>query len=77
MRTDRSYRRALAYEAALAELVSCSGTQFDPLVVEALVRVVERDERPVATASEVGAVPSPAAQRDVIPAPAATRAIAF
>jgi putative nucleotidyltransferase with HDIG domain len=77
MRTDRSYRRALAYEAALAELVSCSGTQFDPLVVEALVRVVERDERPVATASEVAAVPSPAAQRDVIPAPAATRAIAF
>lgn len=44
MRTDRSYRRALSYEAALAELISCSGTQFDPRVVEALVRVVERDE---------------------------------
>jgi putative nucleotidyltransferase with HDIG domain len=77
MRTDRSYRRALPYEAALAELISCSGTQFDPRVVEALVRVVERDERPVATASELGAVPSPAAQQDNIPPLAAARAIAF
>jgi HD-GYP domain-containing protein (c-di-GMP phosphodiesterase class II) len=33
--TDRPYRRALGQEAAVAELVRCSGEQFDPEVVEA------------------------------------------
>jgi putative nucleotidyltransferase with HDIG domain len=41
MRTDRSYRKALPPEVALAELEANSGTQFDPRVVAALVRVVE------------------------------------
>jgi putative nucleotidyltransferase with HDIG domain len=41
MRTDRPYRPALAHEAARAEMVRGSGTQFDPEVVEALLRVVE------------------------------------
>jgi putative nucleotidyltransferase with HDIG domain len=68
MRTDRSYRRALSYEAAFAELVSCSGTQLDPRVVDALVRVVERDERPIATASEPGAGPASATERHPDPA---------
>jgi putative nucleotidyltransferase with HDIG domain len=45
MRTDRSYRQALSYEAALAELVEAAGTQLDPSLVAALIRVVERDER--------------------------------
>src|SRR5919201_4495901 len=35
MTTDRSYRRARSREAALEELRACSGTQFDPRVVEA------------------------------------------
>jgi HD-GYP domain-containing protein (c-di-GMP phosphodiesterase class II) len=39
MTTDRSYRRALSHEEALAELRRCAGTQFDPRVVEALVLV--------------------------------------
>jgi putative nucleotidyltransferase with HDIG domain len=43
MTTDRSYRRALPVETAVAELRRHSGTQFDPKVVEALVAVVERD----------------------------------
>ena len=64
MRTDRSYRRALSFEAALAELISCSGTQFDPQVVETLVRIIEPDERPAATASEPAAVPTPTCERD-------------
>src|ERR671924_1977317 len=38
--TDRPYRPARPREAALAELMACSGTQFDPQVVEALARVV-------------------------------------
>jgi HD-GYP domain-containing protein (c-di-GMP phosphodiesterase class II) len=42
MTTTRSYRAALPVETAIAELRENAGTQFDPQVVEALVRVVER-----------------------------------
>jgi HD-GYP domain-containing protein (c-di-GMP phosphodiesterase class II) len=48
MTTTRSYRQAMAPAAAAAELVRCSGTQFDPAVVEALlgvIGVVPADER--------------------------------
>jgi putative nucleotidyltransferase with HDIG domain len=44
MRTDRSYRQALAYEVALAELLENSGSQFDPRVVQALAQVVAAEE---------------------------------
>jgi len=40
MTTDRSYRRAMSVSAALDELAACAGTQFDPRIVEALIRVV-------------------------------------
>jgi putative nucleotidyltransferase with HDIG domain len=40
MRTDRPYRTALAYDVAMAELLSASGTQLDPSIVEALLHVV-------------------------------------
>lgn len=40
MTEDRVYRPAIAVEAALAEVERCSGTQFDPRCVEALVAVV-------------------------------------
>ena len=40
MTTDRSYRRALSREAAMAELRDCAGTQFDPAVVDALLAVL-------------------------------------
>jgi HD-GYP domain-containing protein (c-di-GMP phosphodiesterase class II) len=36
MTTDRSYRKARPVEEAVAELQRCSGTDFDPAVVEAL-----------------------------------------
>jgi HD-GYP domain-containing protein (c-di-GMP phosphodiesterase class II) len=39
MTTDRSYRAARTSKEALAELQRCSGTQFDPQVVTALLRV--------------------------------------
>jgi HD-GYP domain-containing protein (c-di-GMP phosphodiesterase class II) len=39
MITDRSYRRALRTEAAIAELRHNAGTQFDPRVVKALLDV--------------------------------------
>jgi HD-GYP domain-containing protein (c-di-GMP phosphodiesterase class II) len=44
MTTDRSYRRALPVEEALAELRRCSGTDFDPEVVDALAATVEHTE---------------------------------
>jgi HD-GYP domain-containing protein (c-di-GMP phosphodiesterase class II) len=37
MTVDRPYRRAMASEEAIAELRRCAGTQFDPVVVEALI----------------------------------------
>jgi putative nucleotidyltransferase with HDIG domain len=40
--TTRPYRRAQSPEAAVKELRACAGTQFDPQVVDALVRVLER-----------------------------------
>jgi HD-GYP domain-containing protein (c-di-GMP phosphodiesterase class II) len=40
MTTDRSYRRALPLEEALGELKRHAGTQFDPAVVDALLRSV-------------------------------------
>ena len=41
MTTERAYRAARTDEEALAELRACSGTQFDPQVVEALAGVLE------------------------------------
>ena len=37
MTSNRSYRRAMAHDEAIGELEANSGTQFDPLVVAALV----------------------------------------
>jgi HD-GYP domain-containing protein (c-di-GMP phosphodiesterase class II) len=42
MTTDRPYRAAMARDAAIAELRANTGTQFDPKVVSALVKVVAR-----------------------------------
>jgi putative nucleotidyltransferase with HDIG domain len=40
MRTDRSYRKALPHEVAVAELRANSGSQFDPSVVTVLLEIV-------------------------------------
>jgi HD-GYP domain-containing protein (c-di-GMP phosphodiesterase class II) len=45
MTTTRSYRKAMPVETALEECQACAGTQFDPAVVAALLRVVG-SERP-------------------------------
>jgi HD-GYP domain-containing protein (c-di-GMP phosphodiesterase class II) len=47
MTSDRSYRRAMSLAAAETELRANSGTQFEPLVVEALL--AELAARPTAT----------------------------
>lgn len=41
--STRSYRKAWSVEAAIAELRRCAGNQFDPRMVEALVRAVHRE----------------------------------
>jgi len=41
MTSDRPYRPGLSMEEALAELVRCSGSQFDPRVVDAVIAAVE------------------------------------
>jgi HD-GYP domain-containing protein (c-di-GMP phosphodiesterase class II) len=42
MTTDRPYRKGLEHEVAVNELKRCSGTQFDPGVVDAFVKVIDR-----------------------------------
>ncbi|MEK7656596.1 MAG: HD domain-containing phosphohydrolase, partial [Elusimicrobiota bacterium] len=39
MNSDRPYRKALSREAALEQLRKGAGTQFDPKVVDAFIRV--------------------------------------
>jgi putative nucleotidyltransferase with HDIG domain len=57
MTTDRVYRPAMTRDEALLELRTNAGTQFDPHVVEALDRVIERWEPDVEyTADDIRAV---------------------
>jgi two-component system, cell cycle response regulator len=49
MTSDRSSRRAMSRSDALAELRRCAGTQFDPAVVDAFCRVLERRREPAET----------------------------
>jgi HD-GYP domain-containing protein (c-di-GMP phosphodiesterase class II) len=42
MTSDRPYRKAVAQDEAVQEIVTHSGSQFDPAVVEAFLRVMER-----------------------------------
>lgn len=42
MTSDRPYRKALKHEKVLAELMKHSGTQFDPLVVDAAIKVLDQ-----------------------------------
>ncbi|MEW2552159.1 HD-GYP domain-containing protein [Streptomyces zhihengii] len=60
MTSTRSYRRSRPVGDALAELRRCAGTQFDPLMVSALVRAVEREGWETAvTSDEPGSLPAP------------------
>jgi HD-GYP domain-containing protein (c-di-GMP phosphodiesterase class II) len=44
MISDRPYRRAIKRNKIMDELKRCSGTQFDPLVVDAALQVLGRHE---------------------------------
>jgi HD-GYP domain-containing protein (c-di-GMP phosphodiesterase class II) len=47
MTSDRSYRRALPHEVAVAEIERCSSTQFDPEVAATFTENIDgyRDEQ--------------------------------
>jgi diguanylate cyclase (GGDEF)-like protein/PAS domain S-box-containing protein len=57
MTTDRPYRRAMPVEAAVEELRQGSGSQFDPEVVEAFLRILARDGAQPLTWSETSERP--------------------
>ena len=42
MTSDRSYRTSRTVQGAVAELTACAGSQFDPAVVEAFVRMISQ-----------------------------------
>ena len=41
---ERPYKRALSVEESVEEIASCSGSHFDPQVVDAFMEIVERGE---------------------------------
>ncbi|OPX90150.1 PAS domain S-box protein [Pelotomaculum sp. PtaB.Bin117] len=41
MTSDRPYRKAMNQDEAMAELIRCSGTQFDPRIVQKFVEISE------------------------------------
>jgi HD-GYP domain-containing protein (c-di-GMP phosphodiesterase class II) len=45
MTTDRSYRKAMTIDQALTQIETCAGTQFDPTVAAALIRVASDSHR--------------------------------
>jgi diguanylate cyclase (GGDEF)-like protein/putative nucleotidyltransferase with HDIG domain len=49
MTSDRPYRDSIGYEAALAELRRCAGTQFDARVVDAFIAALTREATPAGT----------------------------
>lgn len=44
MTSDRPYRKALPMEVAFAELRRCTGSQFDPTIVETLIKIIKEDQ---------------------------------
>jgi diguanylate cyclase (GGDEF)-like protein/PAS domain S-box-containing protein len=54
MTSDRPYRAARSVAAAVREIVACSGSQFSPKVVQALVRLHKRRRLPRLRRQELG-----------------------
>ena len=43
MTTDRPYRKGFTFDRAAEEIIDGKGTQFDPDLADAFVRMIERD----------------------------------
>ncbi|MFG2502428.1 HD-GYP domain-containing protein [Streptomyces sp. NPDC048441] len=75
MTSTRSYRRGRPVAAALAELSRCAGAQFDPAMVAALQRALDRyGWNPAVTADVAGGVPAPRQGASGVPAAPGTAA---
>jgi len=57
MTSDRAYRRALRHEVAIGEIERCAGTQFDPELAEAFVRLVEAYRKTMRERGEGSLIP--------------------
>jgi diguanylate cyclase (GGDEF)-like protein/putative nucleotidyltransferase with HDIG domain len=55
MTSDRPYSDSIGYDAALAELQRCAGTQFDTLAVEALIAALGREAKRAGSTFAAGA----------------------
>jgi HD-GYP domain-containing protein (c-di-GMP phosphodiesterase class II) len=64
MTTTRPYRAALPHEQAIAELVTNAGTQFDPEVVAAMLRVLETGAAEAPPTDHIRAMLASAQERD-------------
>ncbi|MFC1417347.1 HD-GYP domain-containing protein [Streptacidiphilus cavernicola] len=75
MTSTRSYRRGRPVHEAVAELERCAGSQFDPVMVAALARALDRHGwQPAAPAERDGDAPDiPLGVRDPLPALAGPR----
>lgn len=58
MTTDRIYRKALPEEKARTELRDGAGTQFDPVIVEAMLRYLDKRYAPVVPPGTQAVTPS-------------------
>jgi HD-GYP domain-containing protein (c-di-GMP phosphodiesterase class II) len=50
MTSDRPYRDAMPSDQALEEISDGAGTQFDPVIVEVFLNLVDEEERALASA---------------------------
>jgi len=57
MTSDRAYRRALPHEVAVGEIERCAGTQFDPELAEAFVRLVDAYRKSMIDRGEGSLIP--------------------
>lgn len=64
MTTNRPYRTALSHEQAMKELVSNAGTQFDPNIVAAMLRVMEEGPVEAPATDHIRAMLASAQERD-------------
>lgn len=54
MTSDRPYRKALPPENAIAELYRCSGTQFDPVLVDKFIEIIRRKKCKISSEDKTG-----------------------